>query len=259
MPYLNNYQQPGDIPRDIHQNTPAEEYDLNYVFEVTDLRSDRVELRPIVPSLHAQLIFDAYSTCPEMLRWMAQKPWKDVSDVLVYLEIIHRRPIDQLLYTVWTGPVGPDIGEKVDPKDYQFAGIIGAIAANYQAMIAEPGYIMILPQFHRTHVQTHATGLLMHRFLDHPSEGGLGLRRCQWLTTTLNTRSQEASKRLGYTPEGVLRCMRVLPPGKEGIREGRQNVRQAEGQVRDDWFASVTWYEWEERVRDHVDKLMARR
>jgi hypothetical protein len=29
--------------------------------------------------------------------------------------------------------------------------------------------------------------------------------------------------------------------------------------VRDNWFASVTWYDWEEGgVREHVDKLMAR-
>lgn len=29
--------------------------------------------------------------------------------------------------------------------------------------------------------------------------------------------------------------------------------------VRNDWYSSVTWYEWEDGVREHVDKLMARR
>lgn len=75
--------------------------------------------------------------------------------------------------------------------------------------------------------------------------------------------------------------MKVLPPGKEGIRgtserlffslsrfpavadkdwsDGRPDVRQAECMVRNDWYSSVTWYEWEERVREHVDKLMAGR
>lgn len=28
--------------------------------------------------------------------------------------------------------------------------------------------------------------------------------------------------------------------------------------VRDTFMASVTWYEWEAGVREHVDKLMAR-
>ncbi|OCF37015.1 hypothetical protein I317_02662 [Kwoniella heveanensis CBS 569] len=259
MTYLNKHERAGPIPRDVHQHTPVEEYDFNYAFEVKDLRSDRVELRPVVPSLHAQIIFDAYSQDPQVLRWLGFAPFRDVGDVLVWLEGTHRLPVDQLLHTVWTEPLDLKPGEKVEPKDYVFAGIVGLIAANYGAMIAEPGYIMILSKFHRTHVQTHATGLLMHRIFDHPSQGGLGLRRCQWITTTLNLPSQNAAKRLGYTYEGVLRCMRVLPPGKEGAREGRQGVRNADHQVRDDWYSSVTWYEWEESVREHIDKLMARR
>lgn len=39
---------------------------------------------------------------------------------------------------------------------------------------------------------------------------------------------------------------------------GRQGVEKSECMVRDTFMASVTWYEWEEGVRDHVDKLMAR-
>lgn len=70
----------------------------------------------------------------------------------------------------------------------------------------------------RTHVLTHAAGTLMHRILDPESLGGLGLRRCQWYTTTLNEASQRASLRLGYTYEGTQRAAKVLPLGKEGIR-----------------------------------------
>jgi hypothetical protein len=29
--------------------------------------------------------------------------------------------------------------------------------------------------------------------------------------------------------------------------------------VRDNWFSSVTWEDWEAGVREHVDKLMARK
>ncbi|WRT67896.1 uncharacterized protein IL334_004870 [Kwoniella shivajii] len=257
--YVNKYSKGSSPSRDIHSTTPIDEYDFNYVFEVKDLASDRVELRPIVPSLHAQTILDGYTKSPEVLRWLGFSPFKDLGDVLVWLEGTNRSAPDTLLHAIFTEPLSTPKGSKVDPKDYVFAGIIGMIASNYQAMICEPGYIMILPEFHRTHVQTHATGLVMHRILDHPSQGGLGLRRCQWITTTLNIQSQNASKRLGYKFEGVLRCMRVLPPGKEGSRDGRQDVRQSDGQVRDDWYSSVTWYEWESGVRDHIDRLMARR
>lgn len=51
MPYFNSYQHPArDLPKDIHLNTPPDEYDFNYVFEVKELKSDRVELRPLVVS-----------------------------------------------------------------------------------------------------------------------------------------------------------------------------------------------------------------
>jgi hypothetical protein len=58
----------------------------------------------------------------------------------------------------------------------------------------------------------------MHHILDRPAEGGLGLRRCQWFTTTLNIPSQRAALRLGFTHEGNLRNYIVLPKGKVGIR-----------------------------------------
>ena len=48
--FLNTYK-PTDAERpqeDLRLETPPEEYDFNYVFEVKTLRSDRVELRPYV-------------------------------------------------------------------------------------------------------------------------------------------------------------------------------------------------------------------
>jgi hypothetical protein len=42
------------------------------------------------------------------------------------------------------------------------------------------------------------------------------------------------------------------------VLAGRKDVEK-QGMVRDNWFSSVTWEEWEDSVRDHVDKLMARR
>ena len=61
-------------------------------------------------------------------------------------------------------------------------------------------------------------GLVLHRVLDSPAQGGLGLRRCQWFTNSLNVKSQAAALRLGFTHEGTLRNHRVLPLGKEGSR-----------------------------------------
>ena len=125
----------------------------------------------------------------------------------------------------------------------------------------------------RSHVLTHAAGLLMHRILDDKSAGGLALRRCQWFTNSKHVKSQAAAKRLGFTHEGVLRAHRVLLPGREGARRksrldyslhhllttaGRKGERE-DCPSRDTWVASVFWEEWENGVKEHVDALMARK
>lgn len=56
----------------------------------------------------------------------------------------------------------------------------------------------------------------MHRILDSESEGGLGLRRCQWFANSLNEPSKNAGKRMGFKEDGVLRNHRVLGEGKIG-------------------------------------------
>jgi hypothetical protein len=68
----------------------------------------------------------------------------------------------------------------------------------------------------RTHVLSHAAGLVIHRILDAESEGGLGLRRCQWFANSLNEPSKAAATRLGFKQDGLLRNHRVLGPGKAG-------------------------------------------
>ena len=45
---------PAEIPQGCHLHTPPEDYDLNYIFPVKTLRSDRVDLRPYVVCLHLQ-------------------------------------------------------------------------------------------------------------------------------------------------------------------------------------------------------------
>lgn len=43
--------------------------------------------------------------------------------------------------------------------------------------------------------------------------------------------------------------------------DGRKDSEKSDWGVRDDWYASVMWYDWEKEggVREHIDKLMARR
>jgi hypothetical protein len=106
-------------------------------------------------------------------------------------------------------------------------------------MVSELGYIQILKPFQvrtykvswakliskRTHVLSHAAGLMIHRILDADSEEGLGVRRCQWFANSLNEPSKAAAKRLGFQLDGVLRNHRVLGPGKAGA-SGKSYISQ---------------------------------
>ncbi|WWC66433.1 uncharacterized protein I206_100335 [Kwoniella pini CBS 10737] len=255
--YLNTYSpKKVDVPRDIHLHTPPEEYDYNFCFEVKELQSDRVQLRPFVPSLHAQLFIDGLQKCgPDFTAWLID--WHSLEDVLVWQETVIRSQPSAMTYAIYTAPPASD--EIVDPKNYEFAGMISMINSDVANMSSEPGWVCVLEKFQRTHVLTHAAGLIIHRILDMPSEGGLGLRRCQWFTTTLNEKSKAAALRLGFKLDGILRTHRVLAKGKKGVRPGRKGDYQEDQMTRDSWLASIGWDQWEEGIREHVDKLMARR
>lgn len=145
---------------------------------------------------------------------------------------------------------------------------------------------MILRHAQRTHVSSHAVGLLLHYALDHPylqipstsalqgdSDNedvqplrapfdiagnplrGLGLRRCQWQCHHLNIPSSRAAQRMGFKAEGLIRMQRIVPSGNE---TGRKNDGRFTGS-RTSWMGSVTWKDWEEQgIRDLVDKQMNR-
>ncbi|ODN80006.1 hypothetical protein L202_03871 [Cryptococcus amylolentus CBS 6039] len=205
--YTNTYTPtppPAELPTDIHLHTKPEEYDFNFCFPVQLLKSDKVELRPMVPFLHAELYFEGVSKYPELFKWIPAFPAKTLQEGLVFMEEHWRQPSDTLSYAIFTEPPGST--NKVEAEYYVYAGSIAVAGCSEEQMMAEVGYVTVLPPFHRTHVHTHATGLLLHYILDLPSQGGLGLRRCQWLCNSLNEPSKSGALRMGFEHEGVLKA-----------------------------------------------------
>jgi hypothetical protein len=78
---------------------------------------------------------------------------------------------------------------------------------------------------------------VIHRILDAESEGGLGLRRCQWFANSLNEPSKAAATRLGFKQDGLLRNHRVLGAGKAG----------AHGESCDRFYTLADSYSWTKR------------
>jgi len=257
--HVNNYKPPSaSPPLNLHEHTPPEEYDHNFIFPVATLRTELLELRPFVPSLHAQLYFDGIHPDPRLQDWLPMNLEK-VSDAFLWYEQTFRSNPTALYHAIYSVPVKDGKADAAVPREqWVFAGAMGMINCSAADQSAEIGWIVILPPFQRTHVLTHAAGAMMHRILDSTEDGGLGLRRCQWFTNSLNEKSKAASLRLGFQYEGLMRAHRVLLPGKRGAREPRPGKLE-DCFSRDTWVASVYWQDWEAATKEHIAKLMARR
>ncbi|ODN85072.1 hypothetical protein L202_00900 [Cryptococcus amylolentus CBS 6039] len=138
---------------------------------------------------------------------------------LLKLDTVELRPmVNTLSYAIFTEPPGST--KKVEAEGYVYAGSIALAGCS----------------------------LLLHSVLDLPPQSGLGLRRCQWLCSSLNQPSRSATLRMGFKHEGVQRARKVVPAGKEGARRGRkgEGVKRGECDARDDWVFGLVWYEWEQ-------------
>lgn len=101
--YKNTYTPPKVVIDDLHAETPEDEYDQNFVFEVKALQSDRVELRPFIvgvetsilielmekPSIHSQLLLQGHLDAPELAHWLPMS-FKTIDDVHRFVETAFR-------------------------------------------------------------------------------------------------------------------------------------------------------------------------
>ena len=142
------------------------------------------------------------------------------------------------------------------------AGMISCMETSIINHSAVIGDVVILPQFQRTHVTSNAIGLLLHHAFKAENEEGMGMRRVVWRCSANNYASQKTAERMGFTREGVLRNDVVFPGGKAlgKIGNGRRVNAGEDGDLAMDrvWY-SMLRDEWEEEVRDAVNKVMERR
>ncbi|CDZ98242.1 GNAT domain [Phaffia rhodozyma] len=258
--YLNTFVLPSNETREVdpHKDTPKEAYDLNFMFPVKELRTDKVLVCPLIPSLHAQLYFDGtregdVEATFQSLRW---GPFSSVSQVYALLEE-YRRDASSVMFAIYDLTRGPEP---------EFAGVLGFMRADRRTLSLEIGHVVTLSKFRRTHVLSHACGLAIAYCLSAPPEG-LGLRRVQWTASPRNVSSQKAAIRMGFKYEGIVRGFYDLPNGKNGNddqalnsvekrsrREGLWKMqslwsegveRKDRGIASDCWLASITTGDWE--------------
>lgn len=149
-------------------------------------------------------------------------------------------------------PGSPAEQEGINTKE-TFAGVMSLLNTSADHRRSEIGHIVILKPFQRTHVLTNAAGLLLHYCLDSPEQGGLGIRRVQWIANHRNLPSVNAAKRLGFQWEGVLRWWAVLPEGKITEDKPREDDK---GGARHSACLSFCWDDWVRGGRESVDSKM---
>lgn len=136
------------------------------------------------------------------------------------------------------------------------AGIIGFMNTSKQNASTEIGFAITLPAYQRTHITTHAIGLLLQYALDLPP-AGLGLRRVQWQAGAENLASVRVAEKLGFRKEAFMRWQRAFPAGKDGkIGRDGECSETAKKRGRDIVLLAVCWDDWEEKVRGEVTTLI---
>ncbi|KAJ7639408.1 acyl-CoA N-acyltransferase [Roridomyces roridus] len=141
----------------------------------------------------------------------------------------------------------------IDKTSGQFAGTIGPFYTSFQHLTTEIGPVICFPEFQRIYVTSHAIGTLLRHCFELPKDGGMGFKRVQWTTNSLNTASIKGAERMGLKVEATLRWSFVLPAGADG-KEAGEGRGEAPG--RDSVLLATYWDEWEDGGRQRVTAIL---
>lgn len=240
--------------------TISESEDLNFCFPVRELSNERIKMTPFKASIHSSSFVSNSSAHPELWAHMPTGPFQTVQDFdTKFLEaVVHRDP-GMVLFAIIDKTKPPSAAD----EEGELAGIMSYTSSSAANLSTEIGFIVILPPYQRTHVNSNAVGLLLQYALDLPSQGGLGLRRVQWLCSSVNAPSIRAAERLGFKKEGVMKWHRVFHDGKDRskVHNGRElprggRVEQDYG--RDSVVFGQCWDDWEQGGREKIQAIMVR-
>ncbi|PLB50640.1 acyl-CoA N-acyltransferase [Aspergillus steynii IBT 23096] len=231
----------------------------NFCFPVPDLSSDKVKLTPFDITKHSAPLIASTAPHPSLFNYLSWDPFPTADAFNTHFFDAYMTPSDdRTCFAVLDKTASPS-SPSTDPQneDYALAGMITLMNASPVHRSAEIGWVLTLPNYQRTHVTTHAIGLLLRYALESPAQGGLGLRRVQWIAHSENEASVRAAKRMGLRVEGVLRWHRVIvgaeERGKVGGREvGGDGYGRVEDRGRDSVVLSVCWDDWIEEVDEAV-------
>ncbi|KAK1219709.1 hypothetical protein PQX77_017570 [Marasmius sp. AFHP31] len=247
MGYCNRYQarpiQPVTPESELYENTPPSSYDLNSFLPVPEapLETKLLRLEPLIPSLHADALSDAFMAKTDdpddvwYYPYPEGKPYKRKVDTLMYIEK-QRRRVNILSFAA------------IDKVTNKMAGVV-ALGCDplYATLDVKMMGMKIFPEFRGKHIFKHACFLLLSYALSPIKEGGLGVVRVGWRTPPENVRSQKAAEKIGFKREGIMRCYEVkdFDPHSNYPNEAENIINDGTNRATEDGVVfSMTVHDW---------------
>ncbi|KAH7922033.1 hypothetical protein BV22DRAFT_1131770 [Leucogyrophana mollusca] len=217
-------------------------YDLNFIYPVPkELSTSKLKLVPFIPRLHGEAFLEGTRGKESMFKLMPLA-LEGPGDFLRFVESFMRRDNLHVLFAIidTTRPdtTRPTLGGSL-------AGVIGLVHT-------------------RTHVGSHAVGLMLRWAFELPSAAspGLGMRRVTWITGLMNAGSSGLAMRMGFKYEGLMRWACGMPEVEGYPKEGGKPSREGDPlpglQGRDSLLYAQCWDDWEGGGRELVERAFAR-
>lgn len=225
--------------------------------------NERIKLIPWETDLHAATLVTETRDHAEVFSYMIGGPYLTVNSFRADFEkpeslVSFSTNPEHFMFAIIdkTKPPSPDDDEG------ELAGLIGYIFTSKSNLSTEIGPVITFPRFQRTHVTNNAVGLLMQYALTSAEEGGLGLKRVQWLCNAANLGSIKVAERLGFEKVGLIPWHWRYVKGKVRGKIGNGKPPPPGSDPEDVWRDSLTytlgWDLWEKEAREKVEKAMAR-
>lgn len=229
----------------------------------TPISNDRIKLVPFDVDLHSASLVAQTRDHVDLFAYMPSGPFPTVSS----FRAIFANPDSPMSF--YTNPehfpfAVIDKTKPPSPEDEEgeLAGLVAYIFTSATHLSAEVGPVITFPNFQRSHVTNNAVGLLMQHAFASPEDGGLGLRRLQWICNSANLGSVKVAERLGFEKVGIIpwhwRFINGKSEGKIGNGKPPPPGSDPEDVWRDTCIYSVSWDLWEEKSREKIEKAMSR-
>lgn len=235
-----------------------------FPFAIPEVSNERVKLVAFDPERHCDTFFRLSSSHPEIYAHMPMVPPSSANE---FKSRFYSDSTSHILSFSNPQSFAFAIIDKTRPPsaedaEGELAGTVSFIRTSPTDLCTEIGFIVILPPYQRSHIASNTVGLALRTAFKSPAEGGIGLRRVHWLTSTTNLASARLAERMGFEKVGMIpwhmRFVKGKVNGKIGNGKDLPPGSDPEDLWRDTLSFSLAWDRWENAAREMTEKAMAR-